>query len=144
MFLTHLHSDHTTDFSDLVTTNWVTMPVDTPLKVTGPVGTERYAALIVASLGADIGYRLAHHEDLTAPPRISVTEVTEGLAYEFGDVRVTCAPVHHFPSIPPSDTGSRPKARPLSSLAIPARATTLTGSAPAPLSMSRRSYARIS
>jgi ribonuclease Z len=100
VFLTHLHSDHTTDFSDLVTTNWVTTPVDTPLKVTGPVGTERYAALIVASLGADIGYRIAHHQDLTAPPSITTTEVTEGLAYEFGDVRVTCAPVHHFPVDP--------------------------------------------
>lgn len=100
VFLTHLHSDHTTDFSDLVTTNWVTTPVDTPLKVTGPVGTDRYAALIVASLGADIGYRMAHHGDLNAPPSIAVTEVTEGLAYEFGDVRVTCAPVHHFPVEP--------------------------------------------
>jgi ribonuclease Z len=100
VFLTHLHSDHTTDFSDLVTTNWVTTPVDTPLNVTGPVGTEEYAALILASLGTDIGYRMAHHQDLNAPPSINVAEVTEGLAYEFGDVRVTCAPVHHFPVDP--------------------------------------------
>ena len=100
VFLTHLHSDHTTDFGDLVTTNWVTTPVDTPLKVTGPVGTEGYAALIIASLGTDIGYRIAHHQDLNAPPSVTVTEVTEGLAYESGDVRVICAPVHHFPVDP--------------------------------------------
>jgi ribonuclease Z len=100
VFLTHLHSDHTTDFNDLVTTNWVTTPPDTPLKVTGPVGTSRYADLTIAALGADIGYRIAHHEDLTGPPTVEVTEVTEGLAYDEGGVRVTCAPVHHFPVDP--------------------------------------------
>jgi ribonuclease Z len=97
VFLTHLHSDHTTDFGDLVTTNWITMPADTPLRVTGPVGTERFADLTVASLGADVGYRMAHHQDLTSQPSVAVTEVTDGLAYELGDVRVSCAPVHHFP-----------------------------------------------
>lgn len=100
VFLTHLHSDHTTDFGDLVTTNWITMPVDTPLRVTGPVGTARFADLVVASLGADVGYRTAHHQDLSSQPSVAVTEVTEGLAYELGDVRVSCAPVHHFPVDP--------------------------------------------
>lgn len=100
VFLTHLHSDHTTDFGDLVTTNWITTPPGTPLRVTGPVGTKRFADLTVASLGADIGYRMAHHADLTSQPSVAVTEVTDGLAYELGDVRVSCAPVHHFPVDP--------------------------------------------
>ncbi len=100
VFLTHLHSDHTTDFNDLVTTNWVTTPSGTPLEVTGPVGTARFAQLTVAALGADVGYRMAHHHDLTTPPTVEVTEVTEGLAYERGGVRVTCSPVHHFPVDP--------------------------------------------
>jgi ribonuclease Z len=100
VFLTHLHSDHTTDFGDLVSTNWITTPPDTPLRVTGPLGTQHFADLIVASLGADIGYRMTHHRDLTSPPSAAVTEVTEGLAYEQGDVRVTCAPVDHFPVDP--------------------------------------------
>jgi hypothetical protein len=40
---------------------------------------------------------MAHHQDLTSQPSVAVTEVTDGLAYELGDVRVSCAPVHHFP-----------------------------------------------
>jgi ribonuclease Z len=100
VFLTHLHSDHTTDFSDLITTNWVTSPRGSPLKTTGPVGTERYSKLILASLEADIGYRIAHHSDLEIPPVVEVTEVTEGVAYEVDGVRVLCAPVDHFPVTP--------------------------------------------
>src|ERR671925_783820 len=36
VLITHLHSDHTTDFSDIVTTHWVFAPERTPLSVVGP------------------------------------------------------------------------------------------------------------
>lgn len=39
VFLTHLHSDHVTDFNDIVTTRWVISPAPNPLRVVGPVGT---------------------------------------------------------------------------------------------------------
>ena len=39
--LTHLHSDHTTDFNDLVTTRWAMSPMENPLPVIGPPGTAR-------------------------------------------------------------------------------------------------------
>lgn len=37
-FLTHLHSDHTTGYPDLILTPWV-MGRDEPLEVYGPAGT---------------------------------------------------------------------------------------------------------
>ncbi|MGH9169766.1 MAG: MBL fold metallo-hydrolase [Acidimicrobiales bacterium] len=100
VFLTHLHSDHTTDLGDLVTTNWVTLQAPAPLKVTGPTGTRALADLVVASLVTDVGYRMAHHRDLTSPPGVEVTEVAAGVAYELGDVRVLCREVDHFPAAP--------------------------------------------
>src|SRR5690606_42089034 len=35
VLLTHLHSDHTTDFNDVLTTRWVTSPAPNPLRVVG-------------------------------------------------------------------------------------------------------------
>ena len=51
-------------------------------------------------LGTDIGYRLAHHEDLTWRPGTVVTDVTEGVVFEEGDVRVTATPTDHAPVHP--------------------------------------------
>ena len=75
-FLTHLHSDHVTDFNDLVTSSWALSIGPNPLRVTGPVGTQRLADTTLTMLRDDIGYRLDHHEDLTWQPAVEVTEVT--------------------------------------------------------------------
>jgi ribonuclease Z len=47
----------------------------------------------------DIGYRIAHHDDLDEPPRCDVTEVLDGVALD-GDVRVVAAPTDHRPVTP--------------------------------------------
>lgn len=100
VFLTHLHSDHVTDFNDVVTTSWVGSWSPTPLPVVGPVGTQAFADATVAMLGQDISYRLAHHEDLTWEPIVQVKEVTSGIAYEDDHVRVIAAPTDHAPVHP--------------------------------------------
>lgn len=100
VFLTHLHSDHVTDFNDLVTTRWVASPIPHPLQVTGPVGTARFADRTIQMLSDDIGYRIAHHEDLTEPPGCTVVEVTDGPAWESDGVRVIAAPTDHRPVAP--------------------------------------------
>ena len=64
VLLTHLHSDHITDLNDVITTRWVMTFEPTPLTIVGPVGTQEVVDHIVASLGPDIGYRIAHHDDL--------------------------------------------------------------------------------
>ena len=64
VLLTHLHSDHITDFNDVVTTSWVMSPVPRPLAVTGPPGASVFTERTLAMLTHDIGYLIAHHDDL--------------------------------------------------------------------------------
>jgi len=100
VFLTHLHSDHTTDLNDVITTRWITSFSPNPLKVVGPVGTAALVDATEAMLATDIGYRLEHHGDLTWRPSTEVTEVSEGVVFEEGPVRVTAAPTDHAPVRP--------------------------------------------
>jgi ribonuclease Z len=98
--LTHLHSDHLTDLNDVVATRWITSFAPSPLRLTGPPGTQAVVDGILASLQPDITYRLAHHEDLTWAPPVEVTELVEGVAFEDGVVRVIAAPTDHRPVQP--------------------------------------------
>jgi ribonuclease Z len=103
-FLTHLHSDHVSDFNDVVTTRWVTSPAPSPLVVVGPPGTQRFADRTLEMLTDDIGYRIAHHEDLQWQPGVEVTEVLDGPvtldALSAAGVTVTAAPTDHRPVAP--------------------------------------------
>jgi ribonuclease Z len=100
LFLTHLHSDHITDVNDIVTTRWTMSPGPNPLPVIGPPGTEAFMQRTVDMLVADIGWRVAHHGDLTWEPECDVHEVTDGLAWEADGVRVVAAPTEHRPVHP--------------------------------------------
>jgi ribonuclease Z len=68
LFLTHLHSDHTTDLNDVITSRWITSFQPNPQTVLGPRGTAALVAATEAMLELDIGYRLAHHADLQWRP----------------------------------------------------------------------------
>jgi ribonuclease Z len=100
VFLTHLHSDHVTDFNDIVTMRWAMSPMPNPLRVVGPVGTQRFVDRTLEMLRDDIGYRLAHHADLQWEPTCEVTEVSDGLVSDDGVVRITAAPTDHAPVHP--------------------------------------------
>lgn len=100
VLLTHLHSDHTTDFNDVFTTRWVMSPLPNPLRLVGPVGTAAFVERTRAMLTDDIGYRLAHHDDLTWEPTAEVTEVADGDVLDTGTLRITCAPTDHAPVHP--------------------------------------------
>jgi ribonuclease Z len=100
MLVTHLHSDHLTDLNDVITTRWVTSFAPAPLPIHGPPGTARVVDALIDSLGPDISYRLAHHDDLTWSPDPQVHEVLEGTVLDDGDVRVSAAPTDHRPVEP--------------------------------------------
>jgi len=101
VLLTHLHSDHITDLNDVITSQWITTFEPTPLRIVGPVGTREVVEHVVASLGPDIGYRIAHHEDLSQPPLVEVTEVESGPADVGGTTfTVSAAPTDHKPVEP--------------------------------------------
>lgn len=100
LLLTHLHSDHITDLNDVITTRWVTSFALSPLRLIGPPGTQEVVDGILASLRPDVSYRLAHHEDLSWPPPVDIAEVTGGVVFDDGLVRIVAAPTDHRPVAP--------------------------------------------
>ena len=100
LLLTHLHSDHITDLSDIITTRWVTTIGPNPLPIIGPPGTKAVVEAILAALAPDISYRIHHHADITEPPDVRVQEYTEGQVWDADGVRITVAPTDHRPVEP--------------------------------------------
>ncbi|MEJ5255392.1 MAG: MBL fold metallo-hydrolase [Acidimicrobiales bacterium] len=100
VLLTHLHSDHVTDFNDVVTMRWAMAMAPLPLPVYGPAGTCRFVERTLLMLEDDIAYRIAHHGDLNWQPECRVTEVDSGLVLDEGGVRITAAPTDHRPVHP--------------------------------------------
>jgi ribonuclease Z len=100
LLLTHLHSDHITDLSDVITTRWVTTFTRTPLTVIGPPGTSAVVDATLSALAPDIGYRIAHHADITEPPAVEVHEFTDGVVWDQGGVKILTARTDHRPVEP--------------------------------------------
>ncbi|BBY35036.1 ribonuclease Z [Mycolicibacter minnesotensis] len=102
LLLTHLHSDHIADLGDLLITRWVTTftPDAPPLPIIGPPGTAEVVEATLRAFGRDIGYRIAHHDDLNAPPPVDVQEHTEGQVWDRDAVRISVAPTDHRPVTP--------------------------------------------
>ena len=68
VFLTHLHSDHTVGYPDLILTPWV-LGRKVPLEVFGPPGIKEMTAHIQAAYGADIETRSEHFAEGLSPFR---------------------------------------------------------------------------
>jgi len=100
VFLTHLHSDHVTDFNDIVTMRWAMSPVEFPLEVVGPVGTKGFVDRTLAMLQDDIQYRLDHHDSLNWQPPVNVIEVTEGLVFDEDGIKIFAEQTNHAPVHP--------------------------------------------
>jgi ribonuclease Z len=102
LLLTHLHSDHIADLGDVLITRWVTTftPDQAPLPIIGPPGTAEVVDATLKAFGFDIGYRIAHHADLSAPPPVEVHEYTEGVVWDRDGVQIRVAPTDHRPVTP--------------------------------------------
>jgi ribonuclease Z len=102
LLLTHLHSDHIAELGDLLITRWITTfaPDPAPFPVIGPPGTAETVEAMLKAFGRDIGYRIAHHDDITAPPPVEVHEYTEGPVWDHDGVSIRVAPTDHRPVAP--------------------------------------------
>lgn len=102
LLLTHLHSDHIADLGDVIITRWVSTftPDAPPLPIIGPPGTAEVVDATLRAFGHDIGYRIAHHADLTGPPRVEVHEYTDAVVWDHGGVQIRVAPTDHRPVTP--------------------------------------------
>ena len=94
-FLTHLHSDHTLGYPDLILAPWV-LEREAPLRVFGPAGTRAMTEHILAAYDADIRERIDGLEPANPSGyQVEVTEIETGPVYEDDNVRVTAFPVQH-------------------------------------------------
>ena len=100
LLITHLHSDHITDLSDIITTRWINSFGPAPLPIIGPPGTRAVIEATLAALAPDISYRIGHHADITAPPEVVVHEYAAGQVWDSGGVVITAAPTDHRPVEP--------------------------------------------
>jgi ribonuclease BN (tRNA processing enzyme) len=94
-FLTHLHSDHTLGYPDLIFTTWI-MGRRQPLAVYGPPGLRRMTDGILDSWRDDVEVRVKGLERETRDAlRVTVTEIRPGVVYDEGGVKVTAIAVPH-------------------------------------------------
>jgi len=95
-FLTHLHSDHTTGYPDLILTPWV-IGRNEPLEVYGPEGIQEMTSHILKAYAEDIRYRVYGSEPANDQGwRVNVHEILkEGVVYKDSNLKVEAFPVHH-------------------------------------------------
>jgi ribonuclease BN (tRNA processing enzyme) len=94
-FVTHLHSDHTAGYPDLILTPWV-LGRDEPLKVYGPPGIQAMTEHILAAYQQDIDERLNGLEPANdSGYSVDVHEIEPGVVYQDSNVRVEAFPVRH-------------------------------------------------
>jgi ribonuclease BN (tRNA processing enzyme) len=95
-FLTHLHSDHTIGYPDLIFTPWV-MGREKPLTVYGPTGTESMTKHILEAYREDIRYRVYGAEPTNDQGwRVNCFEFDqEGEIYRDSNIIVEAFPVTH-------------------------------------------------
>jgi ribonuclease BN (tRNA processing enzyme) len=95
LFITHLHSDHTLGYADLILTSWV-MRRRTPFPVYGPRGLRRMTGHLLAAYSEDIRIRTNGLErEVAGGYRVHVHETRAGVVYQKDGVRVTAIAVQH-------------------------------------------------
>ncbi len=99
VFLTHLHSDHTAGYPDLILTPWA-VGRTRPLEVYGPPGLKDMTRHILRAYREDIRIRRRDKINLGVPEQargyeVNAHEFRAGVVYRDENVTVTAFPVRH-------------------------------------------------
>jgi ribonuclease BN (tRNA processing enzyme) len=95
LFFTHLHSDHTLGYPDVIFTTWV-MGRQRPLEVYGPHGLASMTDHIIAAWKDDIDVRTNGLEHETPNGfAVHAHEISPGVVYDSAGVKITAIPVLH-------------------------------------------------
>lgn len=95
VFITHLHSDHTLGYPDLIFTPWVLGRTE-PLEAYGPKGLREMTANIEKAWKKDVYVRTHGLEQANRTGyKVAVAEIAPGVVYRDANVTVTAFPVHH-------------------------------------------------
>lgn len=95
LFLSHLHSDHTLDFSELAHTLWWRR--NEALSAWGPVGIERIASGLLEIIAADVDFRINGLQPVANPDgyKINHRTILPGILYEKDDLFIEAFIVNH-------------------------------------------------
>lgn len=102
VFVTHLHSDHTVGYPDLILTPWV-LGRRVPLEVYGPTGIKAMTEHILEAYSADFETRSKHFEEklysvgsFPEGHKVNAHEITAGgVVYKDANVTVTAFKTKH-------------------------------------------------
>jgi len=97
VFATHLHSDHTVGYADLILTPWV-MGRRTPLEVYGPKGIKAMTANLLEAYRVDIDARTSPDgmkREFTDSYKVNAHEIGPGVIYKDANVTVTGFATRH-------------------------------------------------
>jgi ribonuclease BN (tRNA processing enzyme) len=95
LFITHLHSDHTTGLADIILTPAV-LDRNAPITIYGPVGTKKMTHHIMEAYKEDIDIRIKGLEKGDAIAyKVNTTEIKEGEIYKDSNISVTAFKVKH-------------------------------------------------
>ena len=94
-FCTHLHTDHTAGYPDLIFTPWV-LERKEPLRVFGPKGIRDMTEHLLKAYQVDIDFRINGFEKANEVGyRVETQEITSGVIYRDDRVTVEAFPVSH-------------------------------------------------
>lgn len=97
-FVTHLHSDHTVGYPDLILTPWV-LGRRVPLEVYGPTGIKAMTEHLLEAYSVDFETRTNPETGSGGQTPeghgVNVHEIRAGVVYKDGNVRVTAFPTRH-------------------------------------------------
>ena len=95
LFITHLHTDHTLGYPDLIFTCWV-LELEETLEVYGPPGTGEMTEHLLEAYKEDIEVRLGGLEPANAEGyKVNIHEIKGGYIYEDENVKVKAFRVKH-------------------------------------------------
>lgn len=95
VFITHLHTDHTLGYPDLIFTPWV-LHRRVPLEAYGPRGLKRMTNYILKAWQEDIRVRTTGLEEADHTGyKVAVHEISPGVVYQDRNVKVTAFAVKH-------------------------------------------------
>ncbi len=94
-FCTHLHTDHTAGYPDLIFTPWV-LERPKALQVFGPKGIGSMTDHILQAYKVDINFRIHGFEKANEEGyQVKAVEITTGIVYQDDQVTVEAFPVSH-------------------------------------------------
>ena len=94
-FCTHLHTDHTVGYPDLIFTPWV-LERKEPLRVFGPKGIRDMTEHLLKAYKVDIDFRINGFEKANEVGyRVETQEINSGVIYRDDRVTVEAFPVSH-------------------------------------------------